>query len=113
MQRAAAAHVEGCRCQGGRGGGGGARGGAGAGRTGRGGKTGTAHTFFTVNDKAHSGELINVLREAGAPIPEEMLKRFGATVKKKVSNVYGAYCAPSGAAGGPPMPSKGTKMTFD
>jgi ATP-dependent RNA helicase DBP3 len=37
------------------------------GRTGRGGKTGLAHTMFTVNDKAHAGELGNVLREAGQP----------------------------------------------
>lgn len=34
------------------------------GRTGRGGKTGISHTFFTIADKSHSGELCNVLREA-------------------------------------------------
>ncbi|CAO3703894.1 unnamed protein product [Rhizopus stolonifer] len=32
------------------------------GRTGCGGKKGTAYTFFTPEDKAHSGELINVLK---------------------------------------------------
>jgi superfamily II DNA/RNA helicase len=34
------------------------------GRTGRAGKTGISHTFFTADDKALSGEFINVLREA-------------------------------------------------
>jgi hypothetical protein len=53
------------------------------GRTGRGGKTGLAHTFFTQADKAHSGELVNVLREAGAPVPEDLVNKFGCTVKKR------------------------------
>ena len=52
------------------------------GRTGRAGKVGIAHTFFTPVDKAHSGELVNVLRDAGAPVPPELLK-FGTHVKKK------------------------------
>lgn len=61
------------------------------GRTGRAGKSGLAHTFFVgVNDKARSGELINVLTEAGQPVPEELLK-FGTTVKKKESALYGAH----------------------
>ena len=32
------------------------------GRTARAGKTGIAHTFFHIGDKAHAGELTNVLR---------------------------------------------------
>ncbi|KAG5458530.1 MAG: putative DEAD/DEAH box RNA helicase, partial [Olpidium bornovanus] len=48
------------------------------GRTGRGGKKGTAHTLFTQHDKAHAGELQNVLRGAGFDIPEE-LRAFGGT----------------------------------
>jgi len=50
------------------------------GRTGRGGKTGLAHTFFTVNDKSHSGELVNVLKEAGADVPQDLVNKFGCTV---------------------------------
>lgn len=43
--------------------------------------TGTAHTFFVgANDKPRAGELINVLREAQQPVPEELLK-FGTTGK--------------------------------
>jgi ATP-dependent RNA helicase DBP3 len=54
------------------------------GRTGRAGKTGRAVTFFSAGaDKPRAGELINVLREAGQPVPDELLK-FGTTVKKKV-----------------------------
>jgi ATP-dependent RNA helicase DBP3 len=33
--------------------------------------------------QARSGELVNVLREAGQTVPEELLK-FGTHVKKKV-----------------------------
>lgn len=39
------------------------------GRTGRGGKTGESITFFTKNDKHLSGELCNVMREAGSNVP--------------------------------------------
>jgi hypothetical protein len=40
---------------------------------------GVAHTFFVgANDKPRAGELINVLREAGQEVPEELLK-FGTT----------------------------------
>lgn len=60
------------------------------GRTGRAGKTGISHTFFTIHDKAHSGALINVLKEAGQPVPDELFK-FGTTVKKKVDPNYGAF----------------------
>jgi ATP-dependent RNA helicase DBP3 len=60
------------------------------GRTGRAGKTGTAITFFTSLDKLRAGELQNVLREAGATIPNE-LKAFGGTVKKKEHAMYGSH----------------------
>jgi ATP-dependent RNA helicase DBP3 len=70
------------------------------GRTGRGGKTGTAHTFFTQNDKAHSGELVNILREAGAPLPPDLIKKFGCTVKKVRARRRAAQGAQSPAARG-------------
>ncbi|KAI9739052.1 MAG: RNA-dependent ATPase [Cirrosporium novae-zelandiae] len=60
------------------------------GRTGRAGKTGIAITFFTDFDKAHSGELINVLKAASQPVPEDLMK-FGTTVKKKEHSAYGAF----------------------
>eukprot|EP00242_Pyramimonas_sp_CCMP2087_P010135 CAMPEP_0198208722 /NCGR_PEP_ID=MMETSP1445-20131203/12069_1 /TAXON_ID=36898 /ORGANISM="Pyramimonas sp., Strain CCMP2087" /LENGTH=557 /DNA_ID=CAMNT_0043882235 /DNA_START=294 /DNA_END=1967 /DNA_ORIENTATION=+ len=60
------------------------------GRTGRAGKSGIAHTFFTVADKVRAGELVNVLREAGAEVPPDLLK-FGTHVKKKESKLYGAH----------------------
>lgn len=77
------------------------------GRTGRGGKKGTAYTFFSDEDKAHSGELINVLRQANMPVPDELLK-YGTTVKKKQHSVYGAFFKDTTGA-----PSKGTKIIFD
>ena len=80
------------------------------GRTGRGGNTGLAHTFFTQADKAHSGELVNILREAGAAIPEDLVKKFGCTVKKKEHSLYGAHFKAGGS--GPPLGAP-TKMTFD
>ena len=52
------------------------------GRTGRAGKTGVAFTFFTAHDKLRAGELQNVLRKAGVPIPESLAK-FGNTVKRR------------------------------
>ncbi|KAK9820507.1 hypothetical protein WJX72_011094 [[Myrmecia] bisecta] len=79
------------------------------GRTGRAGKTGVAHTFFSgQTDKARAGELINVLREAGQAVPEELLK-FGTTVKRKESKLYGAF-GPSGTVD---MTKKAVKITFD
>ncbi|OMJ25263.1 ATP-dependent RNA helicase DBP3 [Smittium culicis] len=60
------------------------------GRTGRAGKKGISHTFFTVEDKHHSGSLINVLKEAKMDVPDNLLK-FGTTVKKKEHKVYGAF----------------------
>jgi len=60
------------------------------GRTGRGGKSGEAITFFTKNDKGLSGELINVMREANANVPEELMK-FGTGVKRKAHSMYGHH----------------------
>lgn len=34
--------------------------------------------------------LINILKTAGQPVPDDLLK-FGTTVKKKVHPVYGAF----------------------
>ncbi|KAI1765182.1 DEAD-domain-containing protein [Hypoxylon sp. FL1150] len=76
------------------------------GRTGRAGKTGQAITLFTEHDKAHSGELINILKAAGQPVPEELMK-FGTTVKKKAHGTYGAFFKDVD------MTKKGTKITFD
>ncbi|KAI9094635.1 P-loop containing nucleoside triphosphate hydrolase protein [Phlyctochytrium arcticum] len=75
------------------------------GRTGRAGAKGVSHTLFTVLDKAHSGALINVLKDAGQPVPDELLK-FGTTVKKKVDPNYGAF------AKDVDMSQKGTKIKF-
>ena len=81
------------------------------GRTGRGGASGVSHTLFTALDKAHAGELANVLKEAGAPVPDALAK-FGMHVKKKEHALYGAY-GPAGGAGGGAMPAAPTRMTFD
>ncbi|KAI4600873.1 RNA-dependent ATPase [Pestalotiopsis sp. 9143b] len=76
------------------------------GRTGRAGKTGQAITLFTEHDKAHSGTLINILKSANQPVPDELLK-FGTTVKKKPHGTYGAFFKDVD------MSKKGTKITFD
>ncbi|KAL2205226.1 DEAD-domain-containing protein [Sarocladium strictum] len=76
------------------------------GRTGRAGKTGEAITFFTIQDKAHSGSLINILRGAKQPVPEELMK-FGTTVKKKTHDMYGSFFKDVD------MNEKSTKITFD
>ncbi|KAK9239158.1 P-loop containing nucleoside triphosphate hydrolase protein [Lipomyces kononenkoae] len=60
------------------------------GRTGRAGQSGKAITFFTEHEKHLSGALINVLRSADQPVPEELLK-FGGHTKKKEHSVYGAF----------------------
>ncbi|MCJ1352697.1 MAG: RNA-dependent ATPase [Icmadophila ericetorum] len=65
------------------------------GRTGRAGAEGLAITLFTEYDKAQSGALINVLKAAGQPVPDELLK-FGTTVKKKGHEAYGAFYKDTG-----------------
>ncbi|KAL8968459.1 MAG: hypothetical protein Q9197_004869 [Variospora fuerteventurae] len=76
------------------------------GRTGRAGAQGLAITLFTEHDKAQSGALINVLKAAGQPVPEELLN-FGTTVKKKGHDAYGAFYKDT-------KDSKGsTKIKFD
>jgi len=59
------------------------------GRTGRAGKTGIAHTLFTQFDKSHSGELIQVLKEAKQDVPEDLMK-FGTFVKQKEQKHVGS-----------------------
>ncbi|KAK3942803.1 ATP-dependent RNA helicase dbp-3 [Diplogelasinospora grovesii] len=76
------------------------------GRTGRAGKDGKAITLFTEYDKAHSGSLVNILKAANQPVPEELLK-FGTTVKKKQHDQYGAFYKDVD------MSKKGKKITFD
>ena len=81
------------------------------GRTGRGGKTGISHTLFTGSpqfEKPLAGALQNVLREAGQPVPDALLK-FGSAVKKKEHKMYGAF---SGGGNGAPMKAP-TKIVFD
>merc|ERR1719466_525870 len=60
------------------------------GRTGRAGRAGTAHTFFQQCDKARAGELVNVLKEAGQTVPEEM-NQFDLNVKRKAHKLYGDF----------------------
>ncbi|EWC46466.1 hypothetical protein DRE_04189 [Drechslerella stenobrocha 248] len=76
------------------------------GRTGRAGELGKAITFFTDHDKAHSGSLINVLKAASQPVPEELMK-FGTTVKKKEHASYGAFYRDTGDS------KQATKIKFD
>ena len=60
------------------------------GRTGRAGQTGIAHTLFTDHEKHLSGALVNILRGANQPVPDELLK-FGGHTKKKAHSAYGAF----------------------
>ena len=60
------------------------------GRTGRAGKSGKSHTFFQTGDKAHAGELQQVMKQAGQEPPEDLMK-FGSTIKKKEHKLYGIY----------------------
>jgi ATP-dependent RNA helicase DBP3 len=53
-----------------------------------------------------SGALINVLKSANQPVPEELLK-FGTTVKKKEHSAYGAFFKEVDDT------KKATKITFD
>jgi ATP-dependent RNA helicase DBP3 len=50
--------------------------------------------------------LINVLKGANQPVPQELLK-FGTTVKRKEHSAYGAFFKETGGA------TKSTKITFD
>ncbi|KAL1656047.1 RNA-dependent ATPase [Didymella pomorum] len=76
------------------------------GRTGRAGQDGLAITLFTEHDKGLSGSLINVLKAANQPVPEELMK-FGTTVKKKGHEAYGAFYKDTGDM------KTATKITFD
>ncbi|EKD16601.1 uncharacterized protein L3040_001344 [Drepanopeziza brunnea f. sp. 'multigermtubi'] len=76
------------------------------GRTGRAGLDGLAITFFTEQDKALSGSLINVLKAANQEVPADLLK-FGTTVKRKEHEAYGAF------AKDVDMSKKAKKITFD
>ena len=77
------------------------------GRTGRAGKSGESYTFFQTTDKSHAGELQQVMKQAGQPVPEELMK-FGSTIKKKEHKLYGNF----GPKTGVPM-KKPTKIRFD
>ncbi|KAI4193913.1 MAG: hypothetical protein LQ350_008089 [Teloschistes chrysophthalmus] len=77
-------------------------------RTGRAGAPGLAITLFTDHDKPLAGALINVLKAANQPVPEELLK-FGTTVKKKAHEAYGNFYRDPGTQGG----GKSTKIKFD
>lgn len=78
------------------------------GRTGRAGASGISHTLFTTFDKSHSGELVNVLKEANQSVPESLLK-FGTHTKKKEHKLYGAHF--KALDGG--ETKQPTKITFD
>jgi ATP-dependent RNA helicase DBP3 len=75
------------------------------GRTGRAGKAGISYTFFQPTDKSHAGELQQVLKQVGQPIPED-LARFGSTIKKKEHKMYGNFGPKAG------ITKKATKITF-
>jgi ATP-dependent RNA helicase DBP3 len=59
-----------------------------------------------MHDKAHSGTLINVLKQANQQVPNELFK-FGTTVKKKLDPNYGAFTKDIDPN------AKPTKITFD
>ena len=50
--------------------------------------------------------MVNILRQANQPVPEELMK-FGTTVKKKTHSTYGAFYKDVD------MTKKPTKITFD
>ncbi|KAB2574115.1 ATP-dependent RNA helicase dbp3 [Lasiodiplodia theobromae] len=76
------------------------------GRTGRAGQDGKAITLFTEHDKALAGALVNVLKGANQPVPEDLMK-FGTTVKKKGHEAYGAFFKDTSDM------KQATKITFD
>jgi ATP-dependent RNA helicase DBP3 len=55
---------------------------------------------------AYHCRLVNILRGANQPVPEDLLK-FGTTVKKKGHDSYGAFFKDVD------MSKKATKITFD
>ena len=50
--------------------------------------------------------LVNVLKAANQPVPEDLMK-FGTTVKKKAHDAYGAFYKDTDTM------KKATKITFD
>ena len=75
------------------------------GRTGRAGKAGISYTFFQPTDKSHAGELQQVLKQVGQPIPDDLAK-FGSTIKKKEHKMYGNFGPKAG------ITKMATKITF-
>ena len=65
-----------------------------------------SYTFFTQNDKARSGDLINLLRDADLEIPKELMA-FGGGVKKKEHALYGAHFRKIDTS------AKSSRITFD
>lgn len=55
---------------------------------------------------ANSCSLVNILKGANQPVPDELLK-FGTTVKKKTHDMYGSFFKDVD------MNQKATKITFD
>jgi ATP-dependent RNA helicase DDX5/DBP2 len=51
------------------------------GRTGRAGKTGTAISFFTDKNAKMARELVSLIRDAGQPVPEDLLKFVGGLLR--------------------------------
>lgn len=65
--------------------------------------------FHPRRDLQHTltlSSLINVLKAANQPVPEELMK-FGTTVKKKGHEAYGAFYKDTGDM------KAATKITFD
>lgn len=54
----------------------------------------------------HLCSLVNILRGANQPVPDDLLK-FGTTVKKKTHDMYGSFFKDVD------MTQKATKITFD
>lgn len=50
--------------------------------------------------------MVNVLKAANQPVPEDLM-RFGTTVKKKAHDAYGAFYKDTDTM------KKATKITFD
>jgi len=78
------------------------------GRTGRAGKQGTSHTLFTIHEKGHAGELVNVLKESNQNVPTELLS-FGCHTKKKEHAMYGVHFKQVAEVAN----KRATRITFD